>query len=526
MRHTPNPAAELPSTNALVVAALSHDPNLVAFAHGDHTVTYGQTASAVSQLVAALRARDIGAGSVVGILSANRPEAWFTQVAAQLLGAASVGLHAKASAEEHAFVCDDADLSLLVADRTYADVAADAVTLSTRRPPLVTLGPNADHPDLSAEAAELTAGRLHPGGARSGDVAEILYTGGTTGRAKGVVQSHRSRSAITLLAPLAYELPKKPVYLACSPITHAAAHFVLPTLLAGGTVVLNDGFDPDEFITTVRRRQVNTTFVVPSMLYKLLDHAVGANVDTALPSLERVIYGASPMSTTRLVEAHARYGRIFTQIYGQTETLALGTALRSDQHDLADTERLASCGRVVPGMSLALLDDEGQPVAHGDIGELCLRGPGVMDGYLNQPDLSAETLCGGWLHTGDMARADDDGFLTIVDRKKDFIITGGFNVYSREVEDVLASHPGVAAAAVFGIPDPVWGEAVTAVVVTRQGHTIDTGELKALVRAAKGPVSTPKAIETVDQLPVTALGKTDKKQLRSRYWSGLERSVH
>lgn len=522
MSHT---VAELPSNNALVVQALSRHHHRAAFVHGGRTLTYAQAAALLSQLTSALRSRGIGKGSAVGVLSANRPEAWLTQTAVQLLGGISVGLHAKASAEEHAFVCDDAGLALLVADRTYADTAAAAVAISSSAPSVVTLGGPADAPDLLAEAAAQSPNRLCAGISRSTDPVEILYTGGTTGRAKGVVQSHRSRSAITLLAPLAYELPKTPVYLACSPITHAAAHFVLPTLLDGGTVVLNDGFDPEEFVATVRDHHVNTTFVVPSMLYKLLDHASGTD-DSALASLQRVVYGASPMSTTRLVEAHDRFGHIFTQIYGQTETLALGTALRSDEHLLDDPDRLTSCGRVVPGMSLALLDDEGHEVQRGGIGEICLRGPGVMDGYLNQPELSAQTLAGGWLHTGDMARADNDGFLSIVDRKKDFIITGGFNVYSREVEDVLTAHPSIAAAAVFGIPDSIWGEAVTAVVVPRNGHTVDVDELKRFVRAAKGPVSLPKTIETVDQIPMTALGKTDKKQLRARHWTGLERSVN
>ncbi len=519
-------AAELPSNNTLIVAALSNDADRPAFVHRDRTVTYGQAKMLVSQLMASLRARTIGPGSTVGILSSNRPEAWLAQAAVNLVGGVVVGMHAKASPEEHAFICDDANVQLLLTDRQHEDTAAAAVEISDIEPALAVLGAGGEHPDLIAEAALQAAGRVDAGPSRSRDLVEILYTGGTTGRAKGVMQSHRSRSAITLLAPMAYELPTMPVYLACTPITHAAAHFVLPTLLQGGTVVLNDGFDPGEFTYTVRRHHVNTTFMVPSMVYKLLDHAAASNADTSLPSLERVVYGASPMSTTRLIEAHDRYGHIFTQIYGQTETLALGTALRSKDHDLSDLTRLASCGRVVPGMTLALLDDGGNEVKPGEIGEICLRGPGVMEGYLNQPELTEEALAGGWLHTGDMARADDQRFLTIVDRKKDFIITGGFNVYSREVEDVLTAHPSVSAAAVFGIPDPVWGEAVTAVVVVREGHNINPDELKAFVKSAKGSVSTPKRIEAVESIPATALGKTDKKQLRARYWSGLDRAVN
>ncbi|MET0473074.1 MAG: AMP-binding protein [Mycobacterium sp.] len=516
-------AIELPSVNALIVSALQQFPDRVAFAQGDRTITYRQAADLTARLVAALKVRGVGPGRVVGILAANGPEAWLTQSAVQLLGGITVGLHAKASVEDHAYVCRDAGLALLVTDEKFAEPAAMAVTAAGVDVPLAVLGASPDHPDLLAEAGTQSGGRLVAGPTRSCDLVEILYTGGTTGRSKGVMQTHRARSAITLLAPMAYELPLAPVYLACSPITHAAAHFVLPTLLRGGTVVLTDGFDPDEFATTVQRRRVNLTFAVPSMIYKLLDH-LGDGVE--LPSLQRLVYGASPMSGSRLAEGHARFGDVFTQIYGQTETLALGTVLRSDEHDFTDPARLASCGRVVPGMSLALLDDDGRQVPDGEMGEICLRGPGVMAGYLGQPDVTAEALAGGWLHTGDMARADDQGYLTIVDRKKDFIISGGFNVYSREVEDILTAHPAVATAAVVGVPDPVWGEAVKAVIVLRSGHHVDTDELAAAVRAAKGPVATPKSFDVVDDLPVTALGKTDKKILRARYWRDRDRAVN
>ncbi len=200
--------------------------------------------------------------------------------------------------------------------------------------------------------------------------------------------------------------------------------------------------------------------------------------------------------------------------------------LKKAEHDLDKPERLASCGRPTPWVRLALLDDENREVAPGETGEICVRGPLVMAGYHGLPEQTAEAFAGGWLHTGDVGRLDDDGFLYIVDRKKDMIVSGGFNVFPREVEDVIATHPSVAQVAVIGVPDDTWGEAVKAVVVPRPGKTVDAAELIALVKQAKGSVQAPKSVDVVEAIPLSALGKPDKKALRQQYWGDLERGVN
>ena len=490
----------------LVADALERWRDRIAFHADGRELTYGQTAELIGRTMSGLRDRGVRPGDCVGVLAPNSPEAWITCTAAQFLGACSLGLHARASSADHAFECADAEVRLLAVHARYADAAGEVEQT------VVDIG----------EVVGDEALPLDPDIADDEDLVELLYTGGTTGRPKGVEQPHRSRAAIALHSQLAYELPVRPRYLASAPITHASGHFVVPTLMRGGTVVLMDGFNPEEFVQMVNEQRVSLAFLVPSMIYKLLDAFPG---EIEMPTLERVVYGASPIAPTRLVEAHTRMGRIFTQIYGQTETLALGTSLLSDEHDLNDPARLASCGRQVPGTIVALLDEDNQPVAPGEVGEMCIRSPGVMRGYRNRPELTAETLAGGWLHTGDMARRDENGYLTIVDRRKDFIITGGFNVYSREIEDVLASDPTVAAVAVFGVPDPVWGEAVKAVVVPAEGAEVDVAALIKAVRDVKGAVHAPKSIDVVDEVPVTAVGKIDKRALRSRYWEGRERAV-
>jgi fatty-acyl-CoA synthase len=232
------------------------------------------------------------------------------------------------------------------------------------------------------------------------------------------------------------------------------------------------------------------------------------------------------MSPARLREAIGKLGSIFFQFYGQTECPQTVCVLRKEEHDPGDLDRLASCGRPVPWVRVGLLDDSGQEVAKGQPGELCVRGPLVMKGYWNKPEETSQALEGDWLHTGDVAREDENGFLTIVDRKKDMIVSGGFNVFPREVEDVISTHPGIAAVAVIGTPDEKWGEAVTALIVPRPGAQLDIDELIALVKERKGSHYAPKSVEIVDSIPMSPLGKPDKKALRARYWAGSERLVH
>jgi fatty-acyl-CoA synthase len=377
---------------------------------------------------------------------------------------------------------------------------------------------------LLTRAAARAPRRLRPPAARASDTVWMVYTGGTTGRSKAVLHGHRSMVQGMLGITSAWALPATPRYLACGPITHASVLPVVPTLARGGTVVLNRGFDPERWLDTITRERVNYSFVVPTMLYTLLDRCDPRHHD--LSSLQSIVYGSAPMSATRLAEALDVLGPILTQGYGQSETLGLATVLRADEHDPAGRpELLSSCGRAVPGAEIAILDDDGCEVTDGDVGELCLRAGFVMDGYWNQPALTGEALRGGWLHTGDMATRRDDGFLYLVDRKKDMIISGAFNIYPRDIEDVLAADPAISAAAVIGVPDPKWGEAVVAFVVARPGAHIDAERLRSAVRARKGAHHVPKQVHEVAALPATNLGKVDKKVLRAPFWQGHDRAV-
>ncbi|HLR99756.1 MAG TPA: AMP-binding protein, partial [Mycolicibacillus parakoreensis] len=261
--------------------------------------------------------------------------------------------------------------------------------------------------------------------------------------------------------------------------------------------------------------------------YALLDHPDSRTRD--LSSLETVYYGASAINPVRLAEAIERFGPIFAQYYGQSEAPMVISYLAKADHD---EKRLSSCGRPTLFARTALLGEDGAPVAPGEPGEICVAGPLLAGGYWNLPEATAETFRDGWLHTGDMAREDPDGFWFIVDRVKDMIVTGGFNVFPREIEDVIAEHPAIAQVCVVGAPDDKWGEAVTAVVVLRSDAAGDeaavatmTAEIQAAVKDRKGSVHSPKQVVVVDALPLTGLGKPDKKAVRARFWEGTGRAV-
>jgi fatty-acyl-CoA synthase len=509
----------------LIVEALARYPQREAFVFGSRRVTYAQAASRISRLIQVLAGRGVSSQSTVAVLSTNMPEVWMLQAATCLLGARYSGLHPLASVDDLTYVCEHAGVDVLVAHPDYLDRAAAVTQQSGCIRRLFTLGPSKDAEDLISLSDAYPDAILKRRYCEREEVRWIAYTGGTTGRPKGVeipdrALLHQVQTTITSLG-----LPEVPRFLAVAPISHAGVLPIVPTLARGGTVVLQRSFDPQEWLATVAAERINWTFLVPTMLYALMDRARPETVD--LSSLETIMYGSSPMSAARLAEAHEVIGPVFLQAYGQTECVSFATTLRKDEHEpVANPRLLNSCGRAVLGMRVEILSDNDHPVGTGEVGEICVRGPGLMLGYHRMPDQTAEALRGGWLHTGDLAVRDEGGFVYIVDRKKDMIVTGGFNVYSREIEDVIAQSPVVSAVAVIGVPDDRWGEAVKAVVVARPGATVDPQSLIELVKRRKGAHQAPKSVDVVERLPLTSVGKIDKKLLREHYWAGLTRRVN
>lgn len=478
------------------------------------TYTYQEMSDRVLRAAAVLRERGLGPGHGVAVLAPNSAAAVTVLLAAVMTGCRYTGLHPLGGTDSHAAVIADAQVRLVIAD--------------TGRFPGLASGLDGTVPLLSLDELAEEAARAEPAAPRSlpepggEDIAFLPYTGGTTGQPKGVMLPHRSVVTNALLTLGAWQWPAQIRLLVTTPITHAAALLLIPALLRRGTIVLRPGFHLAEFIDCVQRYKITTAMIVPVMLSALLDEPGLARAD--LSSLESVFYGAAPISPQRLTEALSRFGPVFTQAYGQTEAPATLTVLAKADHDPGHPRRLASCGRPVPGARVEVLGDDDCPVPAGEVGEVCARGPLVMNGYWCQPGQTAQALRGGWLRTGDLGRFDDAGYLYLVDRRKDVIITGGFNVYPSEVESALLAYPGVCQAGVVAGPDPRWGEAVTAFVAADAG--LDPADLIAWVRDRHGPLLAPKRVHLVDSLPLTALGKTDRKALRAPLWEGHSRSIN
>ena len=478
------------------------------------TITAGAFRDMVSRYAQALVAAGAGPGTRVGMLSANRPEVLVVTAACLINRHVLVPMHPIGSLDDHLHVVTDAQIEHLVFDPArFGERAAAIRNAASEACTLWSLGACPTGRDLEALAATMSPAPLVPPPVELEEPYRLSYTGGTTGTPKAVIGVHRTGLAVLQIQLTEWEWPADIRQLVCAPLSHAGAAMFLPTLVRGGSMTILPGFDPVAVMEAIEQHRITCAMLVPTMIYALLDHPRFGEFD--LSSLETIFYGASPMAPARLKEGIERLGPVFFQFYGQVEAPMTISVLRRAEHDPDDPLRLASCGRAVPWVRVALLDDAMREVPDGEPGEICVQGPLVMAGYYRRPEQTAEALAGGWLHTGDVAVRDADGFLRIVDRKKDMIITGGFNVYPREIEDVLGTHPAVSNCAVIGVPDDRWGEAVAAVVALRPGAEPCADALIALVRERKGAVQAPKSIVFVDALPITAVGKPDKKKLRA-----------
>jgi len=362
------------------------------------------------------------------------------------------------------------------------------------------------------------------------DVVMLSATGGTTGMPKGVMNTHRSAQTFCahFMIGCRYGSGEKPVNLAAAPMTHTAGLLSVPCTARGGTVVVVTRPDPPLLLAAIPKYRVTELFLPPTVIYRLLDIPdLGRKVDFS--SLKYFMYGAAPMSVEKLKQAIEIIGPVMMGGYGQTEAPASIAFLPPDEHfvdgKLASDERLSSVGHPNALIRVEIMNDAHEILPQGETGEICVRGDLVMKGYYKAPDKTAETIIDGWLHTGDVGHIDAHGYLHITDRKKDMIISGGFNVYPSEVEQVIWSHPAVQDCAVIGVPDAEWGEAVKAVVELNAGQHASAEELIALCKEKLGSVKAPKSIDFVAALPRSPVGKVLKKDLRAAYWQATTRKI-
>jgi acyl-CoA synthetase (AMP-forming)/AMP-acid ligase II len=493
----------------------------VAITHGSRSVTYDEMGRNALSLSRAMQDLGVRQGETIAFLMANCPEYIFCEYALARIGAIRVPLAVLLSPTDHVYMMNEAGCTTLIYHHSMRERVRGMIPDLQTVKRFICIG----------EAGEADPGHLLLTDLMSGsppepaavdidpeDLAGIYFTGGTTGRPKGVMLSHRAWTYSYVMQMLEFGFGWHETFLFPTPLTHAGGCLMLPVLLRRGRCVIIDHFEPELFLQTVERERVTMTFLVPTMIYVLLDHPSLQEYDFS--SLRNIIYGAAAIAPERLKQAVSTFGPVMTQLFGQTEAPMALTALSREEHVIDDPERerrvYASAGRATVHTELRLLDDEGQEVARGEPGEIVVRCTNMMSGYLNNPAATAETIRDGWLFTGDIGLQDDEGLLYIVDRKKDMVISGGFNIYPREIEDVLFEHPAVKGTAVVGVPHPKWGEEVVAVVCLHDGKAADEAELIAFVKQRKGSLVAPKRVLFWNGIPLTNLGKVDKKEIRAR----------
>ncbi|GAA5067682.1 AMP-binding protein [Nocardia callitridis] len=481
------------------------------------TLTYHATQQLSYRIAAALDASGIGRGDRVAVLSGNDPLALICVFGISRVGAVWCPVNPRNEAEENRQLLDLFGCRCLLFQEKFAPLVARIRDQLPELTTLVCLDATVDGA-LTFDEWAVSRDEVLDVRTNGDELCMLAGTGGTTGKPKGVRLTGTNMAISTASALMSYPFGERPRYLALAPLTHSAGVLTFPILSLGGEVVIMPSPDFGEFLRLVEQRGITHAFLPPTVIYGLLDHP---DLDaTNLESLRCLWYGAAPMSPTRLEEALTRIGPVLGQLFGQTEAPNMIATLAPAEHFRADgsiaTERLGCAGRPTPLTQVAVMNEAGELLSRGERGEIVVRGPLVMAGYHEDPKATAAVSTYGWHHTGDIGYLDEENFLYIVDRAKDMIITGGFNVYSAEVEQALSAHPAVQDSAVLGLPDDKWGERVVAVVQLRPARQATPEELVAFVKERLGSVKTPKHLDIWPDLPRSKIGKVLKTDIKAR----------
>jgi acyl-CoA synthetase (AMP-forming)/AMP-acid ligase II len=487
------------------------------FTTGDASLSYAEVQRHTYRVARALGRAGIAPGDKVAVLSGNDPIAFACVFGISRAAAVWCPINPRNEAEENRYILDAFDCRALIFHSSYEALVERMVPDLPKLSVLVCIDrTSAAAPSLASWLEGATDDPVDV--APLDDIVMIAGTGGTTGQPKGVMLSGRNLEAMSALTLMSYPFDGRPVYLALAPLTHAAGVLCLPMMTLGGRIVIMSKADLGEFLRLVAHRRVTHTFLPPTLIYMLLEYP--ALPATDLSSLQCFWYGAAPMSATRLEEALTRIGPVMGQLFGQTEAPMMISTMAPKEHFNSDgsiaRERLSSAGRPTPLVQLRIMGEDGGLLPRGERGEIVIRGSLAMEGYYKNPEATDEASRFGWRHTGDIGYLNDENYLFIVDRAKDMIITGGFNVYSIEVENALRQHPDVMDCAVFGLPDDKWGEKVSAVVQLHAGCTVDADDLIAFAKARIGSVKAPKLIRVWSELPRSKVGKVLKREIRDQ----------
>ncbi|WP_410656995.1 AMP-binding protein [Amycolatopsis sp. lyj-112] len=495
----------------------SLDPAAPCLSMGGESLSYRAVQDLSWQVGRALARSGVRPGDKVAILSGNDPLSFGCVFGIGRAGAVWCPVNPRNEAAENSELLDLFDCTCLLVQESFAPLVARILPQLPKLTTVVCL--DGSMPGAVTFSEWLDGAGVEPWQAEPpDDMVMLVGTGGTTGHPKAVMLSGRNVETMSALTLMSYPFAGRPRYLALAPLTHAAGVLCFPVLTLGGEIVVMPSPDLGEFLALVERRGITHTFLPPTLIYLLLDNPALADRD--LSSLQCLWYGAAPMSATKLAEAITRIGPVFGQLFGQSEAPMMVSTLAPADHVHTDgslaRERFTSAGRPTPLTQVAIMSDSGDLLPPGERGEIVVRGSLVMLGYYKNPGATAEASAHGWHHTGDIGYLDKDDYLYIVDRAKDMIITGGFNVYSAEVEQALMTHPAVRDCAVIGLPHDKWGEQITAVVQLHTDKTTVADELRAAVKQRLGSVKTPKEILIWPDLPRSTVGKVLKTEIRAR----------
>ena len=509
------------------------NPTGTAYLQDERAFSFDVVGELSCRIAHALLAAGFGREAKGAVWAGNDATAWTCTLGLWRAGMCWIPVGARNPAAENHFILDAFDCEILFFQQEFAPVVSSLCATLPKVKAWICIDGDAPQVPQARSLQAWIAGqpatrpRVH---VDMDDVVVLSPTGGTTGAPKGVMNTHRSTLTFCahFMIGCPYPADVMPVNLAAAPITHTAGLLSLPCTARGGTVVVLTKPDPAQLLGAIQKHRVTEFFLPPTVIYRLLD-IPDLNRKVDFSSLKYFLYGAAPMSVEKLKRAIEVFGPVMMGGYGQTEAPTSISFLTPGEHfaagRLAPDERLASVGRPNPLVRVEIMDDANEIVPPGATGEICVRGDLVMKGYYKAPEKTAETIVDGWLHTGDIGHFDFEGYLHITDRKKDMIITGGFNVYPSEVEQVIWSHPAVQDCAVIGVPDAQWGEAVKAVVELNAGQQVGADELIALCKDRLGSVKAPKSVEFVEALPRSPVGKVLKKDLRTKYWQDTGRKI-
>lgn len=499
-----------------------------AIIYGERRVSFAEVEEASNRLASALsRALGVPKGARVGILMANRPEFTIADWALMKAGLVRVPVNPRLAPAEVEYILGDSEAEVLIFGAEHARTVESVLPRLPALRHAIAVGEAGTGTRWEDVLAAGSPVPFHVDTAMD-DPYMILYTSGTTGKPKGAVTTVRSRWVTTFTVYANEDFVRSTdVMLHVASLAHGSGTKVFTHYIKGATNVYLPDFTLDAFCRAVQEHRVTTTWLVPTLITMLLDFPDRQRYD--LSSLRTVIYAGAPMPAERLRQALTVFGPIFVQVYGLSEAPQPALVLPKEDHVLEGTEaqlrRLASAGRPAIGVGVRVINERGEDVEPGEVGEIVLRGEHIMTGYWRRPEATAEVLRDGWFYTGDLATVDEEGYVFIVDRKKDMIISGGYNVYPREVEEVLYRHPAVRECAVIGVPDPVWGESVKAIVALRPGMTATAEELIEFCRQHLAGYKKPRSVDFLPELPKSPNGKILKKELRQPYWEGQARPI-